>query len=109
MTASEHVLMKISSGRWLLTMAAATTFCYLRARGIITGDKAADIIQMVFIFYFMKKATENGKWINECPIHTICYKNSYRILNHMKTISCTNIFKLYHFLYNLFSFTRICI
>lgn len=57
----QHIMRKASSGRWICTVTAAITFAVLAIQGRINEGLAMDTIKMVFIFYFMKRATEEEK------------------------------------------------
>lgn len=54
----QHILLKASSGRWICTVTAAITFAVLAIQGRIDEQLAMDTVKMVFIFYFMKKVSE---------------------------------------------------
>jgi hypothetical protein len=60
----EHIFLKMSSGRWILTMTCALVFAYGAFNKIIPADAVVSIVSMVFISYFNRpdrKPNEGGK------------------------------------------------
>jgi succinate dehydrogenase hydrophobic anchor subunit len=64
---NEHIKNKISSGRWLLTMATAVAFvvlvvAYILGKPSISGDAIAALVGSVFANYFsMARKEESPK------------------------------------------------
>jgi len=58
----EHILSKVSSGRWILTVICGLVFAYGSVKGIIPKDAVVSIISMVFVAYFNRhdRTPENG-------------------------------------------------
>lgn len=58
----KHILMKASSGRWILTVICGVVFGICAIKKIIPVDATVSILTMVFIAYFNRhdRPTENG-------------------------------------------------
>lgn len=58
----KHILIKMSSGRWILTIACSVVFGYCSINKIIPVDATVSIITMVFVSYFQRqdRGKENG-------------------------------------------------
>lgn len=54
-----HILMKLSSGRWLVTVAAAIVFVYTAIKGILPPDDVKMILGIVITFYFTKNGASS--------------------------------------------------
>lgn len=50
----DHVVMKMSSGRWLCTMGAVVAFLWMIVHNMITQDQALMVVNNVFLFYFLR-------------------------------------------------------
>jgi len=62
MSLFDTLLAKITSGRWIITLAATFVFTYLSIFEILPIDKVMEILLLVFYAYFSKPRTnENGK------------------------------------------------
>lgn len=55
MIVRDHVTKKVSSGRWLFTVAAAVVFVFLSCTGALPADDVKSIILVVITFYFTKR------------------------------------------------------
>jgi len=58
--AGTHALSKITSGRWLCTVAVTLVFVYCAATGVLSQQEISDTVKMVFMFYFLKPPTEKA-------------------------------------------------
>ncbi len=60
---TDHIFNKISSGRWILTVASAIAFLYCVWKRLLTAGEIATILTMVFTLYFTRgdRTQENGK------------------------------------------------
>ena len=56
-----HIWDQVTSGRWIMTVTVSLTFAWMATTGMIDADKAVSIMQLVFMFYFMKRAMETGE------------------------------------------------
>ena len=54
MTTLGRVVSKVSSGRWILTVACAVTFSWCAVKGIIDDQAIVAILGMVFVSYFQR-------------------------------------------------------
>lgn len=60
----ERVLLKLTSGQWLLTVACAGVFVYCGVTGMLDNQTIAAIVSMVFTNYFHRRrdpAVEGGQ------------------------------------------------
>lgn len=59
----KHIISKLSSGRWLLTVICGGVFAYVSMMKIIPVDATVSILTMVFVSYFSRKdrKEENNK------------------------------------------------
>ena len=53
---SEPIRTKLTSGRWLWTMAACASFVLLVARRDLSNQEALTVITMIVAFYFGQQA-----------------------------------------------------
>lgn len=57
----DHLARQISSGRWLVTMAASIVFVYTSCKGMLDPSDVKMIIGIIVTFYFTKSVeVENG-------------------------------------------------
>jgi len=56
-----HILAKMASGRWILTVICGLVFAYGVVNKLIPPDATVSIISMVFISYFNKGADNKGE------------------------------------------------
>ena len=59
MTIKEIIVAKLTSGKFLMTVAFTLTFCILAVMGKISADKMVEITLVIVYAYFTKR-TENG-------------------------------------------------
>lgn len=55
-----HIIYKIMSGRWLLTVTAAGVFAYLACTGLMEPKDVQTLIGIIFAFYFGQRSGGNG-------------------------------------------------
>lgn len=55
-TILSHILLKLSSGRWILTVVSAGVFGYMAVTGSMASDDVKMILGIVITFYFTKSA-----------------------------------------------------
>lgn len=56
----KHILSKLSSGRWLLTLIGGGVFAYATHCRILKTETIAAILTMIFISYFQRNDRKNG-------------------------------------------------
>ena len=56
----KHILGKITSGRWILTVIGGGVFCYATYKGILEKQAITAILTMVFTLYFQRADRKNG-------------------------------------------------
>ena len=56
-----HILTKLASGRWILTVICGLVFAYGVVNKLIPPDATVSIISMVFISYFNKNTDNKGE------------------------------------------------
>jgi hypothetical protein len=56
-----HLLVKMASGRWILTVICGVVFAYGVVKKLIPPDASVSIISMVFISYFNKNTDNKGE------------------------------------------------
>ncbi|MFH1498198.1 MAG: hypothetical protein ABII82_10275 [Verrucomicrobiota bacterium] len=59
---NDHLKTKLTSGRWLCTFGATVVFVFMACTDKLSNQEALNIVQMVFMFYFIQQAMkpENG-------------------------------------------------
>jgi hypothetical protein len=54
----KRVLAKITSGRWIFTVATAVTFAVMSIRGQLPTDDVKDLMLLIATFYFSQRLVE---------------------------------------------------
>ena len=47
---------KLTSGRWLCTLGATVVFVFMACTDKFSNQEALNVVQMVFMFYFIQQA-----------------------------------------------------
>jgi hypothetical protein len=56
----EKIIAKITSGKWLMTVAFTVTTCYLAWIGQIPTDQFVPMVTMIVGFYFAQSVTKGA-------------------------------------------------
>ena len=56
----KHILTKLTSGRWILTVIGGGVFAYATHNGLIDKQAITAILAMIFISYFQRNDRKNG-------------------------------------------------
>lgn len=54
----QHIIEKLTSGRWLFTVAAAVTFVILSVKQILPSEDVKELLMLIATFYFAQRAVE---------------------------------------------------
>ena len=54
----QHIIEKLTSGRWLFTVAAAITFVWLSVNKTLPPEDAKELLMLIATFYFAQRAVE---------------------------------------------------
>jgi len=57
----KHILAKMSSGRWILTVIGGGVFAYVAIIGTLPAEATASILTAIFMSYFQRNDRTNGK------------------------------------------------
>jgi len=56
-----HVLFKITSGRWIFTVAAAAVFVVISVTGKLPPEDIKELLMLIATFYFVQRSIEKQK------------------------------------------------
>jgi hypothetical protein len=57
-TMKQHIIEKLTSGRWLFTVAAAVTFVWLSVNKTLPPEDVKELLLLIATFYFAQRAVE---------------------------------------------------
>ncbi len=57
----DHILSKLTSGRWLWTMAACLAFVIMVVRRDLSNQEALSVISLIVTFYFVQQQMKDDK------------------------------------------------
>lgn len=56
-----HVFTKLTSGRWIFTVASAAVFVTLSVTGKLPPDDVKELLMLIATFYFVQRSVEKHK------------------------------------------------